>query len=196
MFKKYGKLKKNLLTPEQIKEKAELNMSKLNPMVYSFLSIKSKEDSKNDFVKNSFEVLNKNPERLTDKWINSLNKWAVDLAEKMSLEPPELKQGDRKEFNLKIHKIKAESCYSGSVSQSNLAKSNISYYKIFCFDKNGWQYYFCSGREMFYDIFKELIKENLIESKKDYNISFSASVSKQIDGITFLRRATKINISK
>ena len=194
MFKKYGKLKKKKLSPEMIKKKAENNMSKLHPMVYSFLAIKSKEDTKNEFVRNSFDVINKNPERLTDKWINSLNKWANGLAERMSLEPPNLKEGERKDFILKIHRIKAESGFLGSIPEEKLVHNNISYYKIFCIDKNGWQYYFSSGRKIFYEPFKELLKDSFAESKKEYTISFSAEVSKQVDGITFLKRATKANI--
>ena len=51
MLKKYGKSKKKKLSPEDIREKAEFNMSKLHPMVYSFLSIKRNDDSKNEFIK-------------------------------------------------------------------------------------------------------------------------------------------------
>ena len=196
MFKKYKKFKKKVLTPEAIRKKAKDNMSKLHPMVYSFLSIKSKEDSGNEFVVNSFNVINKNPEKLTDKWINSLNKWATGLAEKMSLKPPEIEVGNREDFVFKIHKIKAEGGGLGGVNLKNPIQSQIAYYKIFCIDENGWQYYFSSGRKMFFDIFKNMNVDTFTEDKKEYVISFSAAVSKHVDGMTFLRRPTKIKIVK
>ena len=45
--------------------------------------------------KNSLDVVSNHPYRLTEKWINSLNKWAKELMEKLALDEPDIPLGEK-----------------------------------------------------------------------------------------------------
>ena len=162
-MRKYRSIKGKMKKKKQelgVKLKAEENKSKVHPMAYSILAKQISEGNSNDFIKNSFEVLDMHPERLTDKWIASLNRFVKSYAEKACLDEPEqYKEGNRYTFYMKIHSIK----------DNDYGTKNFV-----CKDKNGWSYWGRSGC--------------LGDNKEGDFIAFTGKVSAHKEGITFLSR--------
>ena len=109
--KKAKKLTKKELLAKKQREKQIANeqigkekKKKLNPMVGALLNAQYQKYPNNDFLKNSLDVVSNHPYRLTEKWINSLNKWAKELMEKLALDEPDVPLGEKIEVTIKIEK--------------------------------------------------------------------------------------------
>ena len=111
---------------------------KLNPMVGALLNAQYQKYPNNDFLKNSLDVVSNHPYRLTEKWINSLNKWAKELMEKLALDEPDIPLGEKIEVTIKIEKRK-ESDWGG--------------WRYTGIDKSGWRFNFGSGKTYEIDSF-------------------------------------------
>jgi hypothetical protein len=151
-----------------IAKKGREKLDKLNPMVIPLLAVKLQDSPNNEFLISSVSVVTENPHRLTDKWIDSLNRWVDSIVEATMLDEPDIEAGTRTDFGplavYKIAKAKMDSAYPMPA--------------IICVDERGWKWYF--------------------KTSKAYNfnpgetISFTATVSAHKEGITFLRRPSKI----
>ena len=167
------KTKKQLdFEKKQMEEKiGKENLSKLDAMVVPLLLFKASQN-KNEWLVNSANIVLENPHRLNEKWINSLNKWASDTSEAMSLDQPELEEKKRYDFdNLRVFKVIEP-------------KENQAFpsYALISIDKNGWKYYFKSNKAFG-------LEANSV-------ISFRATVKGHDEGITFLSRASNIKVEK
>lgn len=149
-------------------KKGEENLAKLNPMSFGILAVKAQENPNNEFLSSTLSVISEKPHVLTDKWINSINKFVDSAISSMTLDPPEITEGSRMEFErLIISKVvppKGDSQYPMPA--------------LICMDKRGWKFYFKTSKA--YDC------------RVGSLISFTATVSSHKDGITFLRRPSKI----
>ena len=143
------------------------NLSKLNSMVVPLLVFHASQN-KNEWLVQSAKVALEEPHRLTEKWINSLNKWCSETSHAMTLEQPELEIKQRYVFdNLKITKIippKEDQLYQVPALMS--------------VDSKGWKYYFKTKHANTYNV--------------GDIISFKATVKGHAEGITFLSRASSI----
>lgn len=140
-------------------------LSKLNPMVIPLLAAQERQSS---FVTASIDVIQNNPNRLTDNWINKLNNWVDEIASAAILDEPDIVLGERASFGpLKVDRI----------IPANM-NSEYPMPAIMCKDERGWKWYFKTSKAGQF-------------SAGDY-ISFSATPSGHGEGITFLRRPTKL----
>lgn len=140
-------------------------LNKLNPMVIPLLAA---QDRKSSFVAASIDVIQNNPNRLTDNWINKLNKWVDEIVSAAILDEPDIALGERAAFGpLKVDRI----------IPPNM-NSEYPMSAIMCKDERGWKWYFKTSKARQF-------------SAGDY-ITFSATPSRHGEGITFLRRPTKL----
>ena len=151
-----------------IAERGREKLDKLNPMVIPLLAVKLQESPNNEFLRSSVSVVTENPHRLTDKWIGSLNRWVDSIVKATMLDEPDIDVGQRLDFGpLVIYKV---------------AKANMdSAYPmpaIICVDERGWKWYFKTSKAYSF--------------KESETITFTATVSTHKEGITFLRRPSKI----
>lgn len=143
-------------------------LDKLNPMVIPMLGAKIKESPNNDFLKSSISVIMERPYHLSDKWIDSLNKWIDSISKAVMLDEPELVAGDRIDFGpFAVVKIAEPS-----------SNSEYPMPAIICTDDRGWKWYFKTSKAYSF--------------KQNDSITFTATVSSHKEGITFLRRPSKI----
>ena len=145
-------------------------LEKINPMSIPLL-VRHRNDSGNsqsDWVESSLDVLLNKPHILTDKWINSINKWTDGVIHSISLDEPDIEVGFRGEFGpYEIYKI----CDPKDTAEYPMPA-------IICFDEKGWKWYFKTSKAYNF--------------KKGDEIRFTATVSSHKEGITFLRRPSKI----
>lgn len=148
------------------------NLDFLNPMVIPLLSISFQKNPNNDFINKSIDVISNNPSRLTKKWVSSLNKWADNLIKVMSLDAPDLAEGER-------HHI-------GPIAIAKISEANINDIygtpSIIAIDDRGWRYYFKTSKAFSF--------------KRGDSLNLKAKVSKHGDGITFLSRPSSIRLSE
>ncbi len=157
---------------KDLSEAGEEKLSKINPMAFGLLAVKVQENPNNDFLKSSLKAISETPHFLTDKWIASINKLVDSIAKAILLDPPDYAEGDRIAFeNLVVAKIVAP-------------KDEVQYPMpaIICMDDRGWRFYFKTSKAYDYTAGKI--------------ISFTATVSAHKEGITFLRRPSKIRESE
>jgi hypothetical protein len=178
LFPEMNKKKKSVSKRQTLKQKKEEerirdeelgkeNLSKLEPMVAPLLVFKASQNQNEWLVKSAKAVLEQ-PHLLTEKWINGLNKWALEMSNSMSLDQPELKVKERYFFeNKKITKIIPPKETQAFPS-----------YAIMAEDEKGWKFYFKSSKAKMF--------------KEGYFISFKATVKSHDEGITFLSRASSI----
>jgi len=141
---------------------------KLHPMAYSLLSIKAQEERPNKWISDTFSILNNSPEKFSDKWISRVNSWTEDLIRSAMLDAPDIEVGKRTDIGpIIIHKI---------IPPNN--RSEYPMPAIICIDKRGWKWYFKTTKAFSF--------------KEGSMISFVATVSAHKEGITFLKRASKI----
>ena len=149
-------------------ERGRKKLEKLNPMVIPLLAVKLQESPNNDFLKSSASVVTEFPHRLSDKWIDSLNRWVDSIVKATMLDEPDIEVGVRSEFGplavYKIAKAKMDSAYPMPA--------------IICIDERGWKWYFKTSKAYAF--------------KVGDTITFTATVSAHKEGITFLRRPSKI----
>ena len=149
-------------------EIAKEKLSRLNPMVIPLLAVKIKENNKNSFIIQTANCINNTPHKLTDKWINSINKWAETIIDACKLEEPEVENGKRYNFGpLKICKI-----------QEPKFDSEYPMPAIICVDEAGWKWYFKTSKA------NDFVIGDVI--------SFKATVASSSEGITFLSRPSGI----
>lgn len=145
-------------------------LSKLHPMVIPMLAVKLQENNKNDFLISSRDTILNRPHRLTDNWIQSLNKWVDSLIEAATLDEPDIKIGQRHELGpFVIDTIKQVHDEYGTPA-------------LICKDSSGWKWYLRTSKAYNFNI--------------GDNIKFVAMVVSHKDGITFLSRPTKIELIK
>lgn len=158
---------------EQASSNEELGkerLSKLHPMVIPMLAVKLQENSKNDFLLSSRDTILNRPHRLTDNWIQSLNKWVDGLIEAAMLDEPDIKIGQRHELGpFVIDTIKQVNDEYGTPA-------------IICKDPSGWKWYLRTSKAYSFNV--------------GDTINFVAMVVSHKDGITFLSRPTKIEVIK
>ena len=146
-------------------------LEKLNPMVIPLLAVKNQENPNNEFLTSSISVITERPHKLTEKWVASLNRWVDSIVKATLLDEPDIEVGAREEFGpfiiFKIAKAKMEAEYPMPA--------------IICVDERGWKWYFKTSKA--YDF-----------SVGD-SIKLTATVSAHKEGITFLRRPSKIEKS-
>jgi len=168
LVKIFGNKKVRKKSKEDFSIKAKDNLDKLNPMVVPMLAVQLKENPNNDFLKSSISVIIERPHKLSEKWINSLNRWVDDLVKKVMLDPPEIEEGERNSFGPFI------------VARVVDPKETSEYPMpaLISVDERGWSWYFKTSKA--YDF------------KQGDSITFTATVSGHKEGITFLRRPSKI----
>jgi len=163
-----NKQKKSTAEKQRIADKEALGkaaLQKLNPMVIPLLAAQERPSG---FITSSIDVIQNNPHRLSDNWIEKLNKWVDDVAAASILEEPDIKIGERIDIGpIMVDRIippKLESQYPMPA--------------IMCKDERGWKWYFKTSKAGQF-------------SSGDY-ITFRAIPSGHGEGITFLRRPTKL----
>ena len=143
-------------------------LNKLNPMVIPLLAVKRQESPNNEFLNSSINVISEKPHKLSDKWINSLNKWVDSIVTATMLDEPEVDVGERLELGplgiFKVVEAKMTSPYPMPA--------------IICVDERGWKWYFKTTKAYSFNVGE--------------TITFTATVSSHKEGITFLRRPSKI----
>ena len=143
-------------------------LEKLNPMVIPLLAVKRQESPSNEFLNSSINVISEKPHKLSDKWINSLNKWVDSIVTATMLDEPEVDVGERLELGplgiFKVVEAKMTSPYPMPA--------------IICVDERGWKWYFKTTKAYSFNVGE--------------TITFTATVSSHKEGITFLRRPSKI----
>lgn len=153
---------------EACKEK----LSNLNPMAFAIMAIKAQENPNNEFLKSSAKALSENPRVLTEKWINSINKFVDSTIKSALLDPPPYKEGSRVTLDgLVVSKI---------VDPKQDAEYPMP--AIICVDKRGWKFYFKTSKAYNYSA--------------GNTIALVATISSHKEGITFLRRPSKIVVSE
>lgn len=160
-----------LLSKSDIDKQGRDNLDKLNPIIFAFLAIENKNNPKNDFISKSILTVNEEPHKLSEKWINSLNKWAEDYSKRVMLDPPDVVVGSRKDFSEMI--VKSVLDPKPMVEFPSPA--------LICLDKKGWSWYMRTSKAYDFSVGDTL--------------EFKATVSSHGDGITFLRRPSKIRKS-
>lgn len=168
MVKIFGDKKVRKKFKEDLALRAKDNLDKLNPMVVPMLAVQLKENPNNDFLKSSISVIIERPHRLSEKWINSLNCWVDDLIKKVMLDPPEIEVGERNDFGPFI--------VARVVDPKEAAEYPMP--ALISVDERGWSWYFKTSKAYSF--------------KQGDSITFTATVSGHKEGITFLRRPSKI----
>jgi hypothetical protein len=170
--------KKQILTnPNKRKNKKENNnkigrerLNLLNPMIIPILTLKSQNNSNNDFINKSIDVILNNPHRLTEKWIGALNRWVDSVLKAMSLDPPSIAVGERH--------------FIGPVVIAKISEANINDAygtpSIIAVDIKGWKFYFKTSKAFSF--------------KCGDTISLKGKVSAHKEGITFLSRPSNIRL--
>ncbi len=150
----------------------EKKLSRINPMAFGILAIKVQENPYNEFLNSSFRAISESPHMLTDKWIDSINKFVDSTSKAIMLDPPDFKEGDR---------VSLESLIISKVVDP---KSDAEYPMpaLICLDDRGWKFYFKTSKAYRYSVGDV--------------ISFTATVSSHKDGISFMRRPSKIRKSE
>jgi hypothetical protein len=162
--------KKNKRKKNNSDEVGRERLNLLNPMVVPILTLKSQNNSNNDFINKSIDVIVNNPHRLTEKWIASLNKWVDSVIKSMSLDPPNMAVDERHFIGpLVIMKI--------SEANINDAYGTPS---IIAVDDRGWKFYFKTSKAFSF--------------KNGNAISLKAKISAHKEGITFLGRPSNIKL--
>ena len=159
--------KKGLSDGEKIKLGKE-RLQSLDPMVIPMLAVKVKEQPNNEFLTSSIAVVMDRPHKLSEKWIVSLNKWSKSLSDAIMLDEPDVEVGKRPQFDNMI---------IGKICDPNAA-SEFPMPAIICIDERGWKWYFKTSKAYSF--------------AAGDTISFVATVSSHKEGITFLRRPSKI----
>jgi hypothetical protein len=157
------------ISTEEQKERGQNNLKKLHLMVAPLLAGEAS-NQENEWLQKSANMVLNEPYKLSEKWIKSLNKWALKKMKTMSLDDPEYKHGQRYNF---------ENCIVQTVKPPNNEHAYPSY-ALICSDQNGWKYYFKSSK--------------ISKFEEGDIISFSAVVKSSKEGITFLSRASKITV--
>lgn len=172
-FKEFKDLKKNKNNLKKThSEPTPCRLDLLNPMVIPLLTIHSQKNPNNDFINKSIDVILNNPNRLTEKWVSSLNRWADTVMKAMSLDPPDILEGERYSIGpVVIVKISEASINDAYGTPSIIAA-----------DDRGWKYYFKTSKAFSF--------------KKGDSLIFKAKVSKHGEGITFLSRPSSIRLSE
>ena len=143
-------------------------LNRLNVMTIPLLAVKLKETPNNQFLQTTAKVVNENPERLTDRWIDSINKWVDAVIAATMLDEPDMAIGSRYDFGpFRIYKIQAPSMDGPYMSSS-----------VICIDERGWKWFLKTGKAYEYSVGDK--------------VTFSATIKSHKDGITFLGRASKI----
>jgi len=162
--KRLSKKEKNDLNGKNARD----NLEKLHPMAISLLAVKSNENPNNDWIKSTVDAVNNKPHFLTDKWINSINSWVESFIKGALLDEPDLEEGYRGEFGpiriLKITKPNQEAEFPMPA--------------IICVDDRGWKWYFKTSKAY--------------QFESNDVIMFTATISAHKEGISFLRRPSKI----
>ena len=154
--------------PIDVARVGQEKLNKLNPMVIPLLAVKRQESPNNEFLNSSINVITEKPHKLSDKWINSLNKWVDSIVTATMLDEPDVEVGERLELGplgiFKIVEAKMTSPYPMPA--------------IICIDERGWKWYFKTTKAYSFNVGE--------------TITFTATVSSHKEGITFLRRPSKI----
>ncbi len=104
------KRKRKSSKKKNLKEQEELGrerLSKLSPMAYPLLALHYNKERPSEWIVSTFKAVNETPHYLSDKWINSINKWVAQLSESMILDEPDIAAGTRQSLGpLEITKIK------------------------------------------------------------------------------------------
>jgi len=165
--RKQSKAKKTVKSVDLAKIGQE-KLEKLNPMAIPLLAVKRQESPNNGFLNSSIEVILERPHRLTDKWIGSINSWVDSIVKGTLLDEPDIDEKTRADF--------------GPLAVCKIAKANMeSQYPmpaIICVDERGWKWYFKTSKAHSFNV--------------GDTITFTATVSAHKEGITFLRRPSKI----
>ena len=164
--------KKRSKSRKDLSEAGEEKLSKVNPMAFGLLAVKVQENPNNEFLSSSLKVISEAPHFLTDKWIASINKLVDSIVKAIMPDPPDYAEGNRIAFESLI------------VATIVAAKDDAEYPMpaIICMDDRGWRFYFKTSKAYDYTAGKI--------------ISFTATVSAHKEGITFLRRPSKIRESE
>lgn len=161
--KKRSEAERQRLADKEALGKAALD--KLNPMVIPLLAA---QQNQSGFVIASIDVIQNRPERLTENWINKLNKWVDDVAAAAILEEPDIEIGQRAEFGpIVVDKIIPPKI-----------DSEFPMPAIMCKDQRGWKWYMKTSKAF--------------DFAAGDQITFRAVPSGHGEGITFLRRPTKL----
>ena len=160
--------RKTKLSAERIESLGKERLNLLNPMVIPMLAVQLKESPNNEFLKSSVSVITERPHKLSEKWINSLNRWVDDLVKKVMLDPPDVDEGERNDFGPFV--------IARVVDPKETAEYPMP--ALISVDERGWSWYFKTSKA--YDF------------KQGDSITFTATVSGHKEGITFLRRPSKI----
>lgn len=166
--KKHRKLShKNKKQNEEIAGKE--NLSKLNPMAYPILALHYNKKRPSEWIVTTFKTINEKPHHLTDKWINSINKWVSGVCDSMSLDEPDIQIGNRIDVGpIEIIKIKEPNMMAEFPSPAVIAR-----------DERGWKWFFKTSKAYLY--------------KDGDFITLRATISSHGEGITFLKRPSKIS---
>jgi|TARA_Y100000034_G_scaffold136231_1_gene211683 hypothetical protein len=160
--------KSKRLSATEVAKLGQEKLEQLNPMVIPLLAVKSQESPNNEFLKSSISVITERPHSLTSKWIGSLNKWVDSIVAGVLLDEPEIEEGARSDF--------------GPLAVCNIVEAKMtSEYPmpaIICVDERGWKWYFKTSKAHGFVVGE--------------TITFTATVSGHKEGITFLRRPSKI----
>ena len=150
-------------------EVGRINLSKLSPMAYPILALHYKKKKPSEWIARSFVAINSRPHTLTDKWIESINAWVSQVCESMSLDEPDIAAGARTDIGpIEIIKIKDPNMMAEYPTPAIIAR-----------DERGWKWFF---------------KTSKAYSFKDGDlITLRATISSHGEGITFLKRPSKIS---
>ena len=160
--------KKKTKSHKDLSKIGEEKLSKVNPMAFGILAIKAQESPDNEFLKSSLKVMSESPHFLTDKWIASINNFVDSVSKAILLDPPSHSEGDRVNIsNIVVTKI---------VAPKDSAEYPMP--ALLCVDDRGWKFYFKTSKA--YDYPAGSV------------ISLIATVSSHKEGITFLRRPSRI----
>lgn len=142
----------------------------LNPMVVPILTLKCKDNPNNDFINKSIDVILNRPHKLTNKWAASLNRWVESVLKDMSLDPPDMVEGERH--------------FIGPIVIAKISEANINDAygtpSIIAVDNRGWRFYFKTSKAFSFN--------------KGDSITLKAKVSSHKEGITFLSRPSSIKV--
>jgi hypothetical protein len=148
------------------------NRDKLKPMAFPMFLVKRdsmQPDSPSyEWFSKTLEAIADSPWKLTDKWISKINEITDDWVRSAMLEPPVLEEGYRGSLGpyrvLKIVPPKDRDAYPTPA--------------IIAIDHRGWKWYFKTTKAYSF-------KDNDV-------ISFVATISSHKEGISFLKRPSKI----
>ena len=157
--------------PELSKEQRDVIrkevVKKLNPMAIGLI-VREASLGDNEWITSTHKAIEDTPEKISDKWIASINKWCQSKLKSLSATDPELEVGKRLHFsNLIVDKI--------SEPNHNSAFPQWSFIAV---DSGGWKYYV-----------KTVKAEDLKVGDK---VSFNATLKSNKEGISFLSRISKL----